>query len=169
MPNKKLSKKSSRVKRSNNRYKKIKNNANNGMITTEWGPSGWFFLHNISFGFPIEDHKITRELKQRYYSFFYNLQFVLPCRKCRENYIKNISEKDTKLTLNVFNNRETFKKWLYDLHNKVNKLTNKNINFTYDDLNKKYEKLRAKCDHSDKKTHIGCSIPLNNFSSFNFC
>ena len=142
--------------------KKIKNNSNNGMITTQWGPSAWFFLHNVSFGFPIENSKITKELKQRYYAFFYNLQFVLPCKKCRDNYSKNINDKDTKLDLNVFNTRESFKKWLFNLHNKVNKLTGKTIQFTYKELNDKYEKLRAKCNSVG---HVGCNVPLNGVSN----
>ena len=165
MPKKssKRSKKKSK-KKSSKKIKNNYNNSNNGMMTTQWGPSGWFFLHNISFGFPIENSKINKELKQRYYAFFYNLQFVLPCKKCRDNYAKNINEKDTKLDLSVFNTRESFKKWLFNLHNKVNKLTGKNTQFTYQDLNDKYEKLRAKCDVKSVG-HVGCNIPLNGVSS----
>jgi hypothetical protein len=131
----------------------IKNNENNGMITRIWGPSAWFFLHIITFNYPVTP---TDEDKQNYYNFFYNLQYVLPCGKCRINYKNNIYEDDTKLTLDVFNNRDSVKMWLYKLHNKVNELTGKNVTITYDEMNKNIEQYRAICDNNDK-THIGCN------------
>ena len=125
------------------------------MITRIWGPSAWFFLHIVTFGYPMNP---IEEDKKNYYNFFYNLQFVLPCGKCKLNYKNNINENDTKLTLNVFDSRESVKLWLFNLHNKVNELTKKNTHFTYDELNKKYEEYRAVCDMSSGG-HIGCSIP----------
>ena len=125
------------------------------MITRIWGPSAWFFLHIVTFNFPVNP---TNEDKLNYYNFFYNLQFVLPCGKCRINYRNNIDENDTKLSLDTFNDRETLKIWLYKLHNKVNSLTNKNINITFEEVNKKFEQYRAICDNSSK-SHIGCSTP----------
>ena len=133
----------------------IKDNKNNGMVTAIWGPSAWFFLHIITFNYPINP---TEDDKLNYYNFFYNLQFILPCGKCRINYQKNINEEDTKLSLSTFNDRETLKMWLYKLHNKVNLLTHKNVNIKFDEVNKKYEQYRAICDSSNK-LHVGCTTP----------
>jgi len=133
----------------------VNHDPNNGMITSIWGPSGWFFLHLITFGYPINPTNID---KKNFYNFFYYLQYVLPCGKCKINYKNNINEVDTKLTMDVFNSRDSIKLWLMNLHNKVNLLTKKNIHFTYDELNFKYEKFRAKCDNSNN-SHIGCIIP----------
>ena len=133
----------------------IKDNKNNGMVTAIWGPSAWFFLHIITFNYPINP---TEDDKLNYYNFFYNLQFILPCGKCRINYQKNINEEDTKLSLSTFNDRETLKMWLYKLHNKVNLLTHKNVNIRFDEVNKKYEQYRAICDSSNK-LHVGCTTP----------
>ncbi len=136
----------------------IKDNENNGMITRIWGPSAWFFLHIVTFNFPINP---TNDDKQNYYNFFYNLQFVLPCGKCRINYKNNINDPDTKLTLDVFNTRDSVKLWFYKLHNKVNNLLGKDVNITFDDMNKHFEQYRAICD-TNNKSHIGCNTAQYN-------
>jgi hypothetical protein len=38
--------------------KTIKNNQNNGFMTSIWGPAIWHFLHIISFNYPIEPKKL---------------------------------------------------------------------------------------------------------------
>ena len=51
-------------------------NLDNGLMTRIWGPSGWLFLHCISFGFPykIDPTKPEHLEKQNdYYRFFYYL------------------------------------------------------------------------------------------------
>lgn len=126
----------------------------NGMITKIWGPCAWFFLHSITFNYPLNP---TAEDKQNYLNFFYNLQYILPCKTCRINYVKNIQEEDTLLSIDTFNNRHTLKLWLYNMHHKINNLTGKESKYTFTDLNNQYEEYRASC--SNTSGHVGCANP----------
>lgn len=77
-----------------------------------WGPHAWFFLHTISFNYPINP---TTEDKLRYKSFFYDLQHILPCKYCRNNYRKKLKENPIRL-----DSRKDLFEWLVDIHNEVN-------------------------------------------------
>ena len=84
-----------------------------------WGPHGWNFLHYVSLGYPQE----PTENDKRYYKDFYtSLQNVLPCATCQGNYKKNLSELPID---NALQSRDSLVKWVIDVHNKVNKETNK--------------------------------------------
>ena len=53
------------------------------MQVNKWGPSGWTFLHTITFNYPekpSDDDKL-------YYSQFFNLLSVtLPCKYCQASF-----------------------------------------------------------------------------------
>lgn len=129
-------------------------NANNGLITKIWGPSGWEFLHSVTFGYPIEP---SDEQKEKYKKFFELVGDVLPCKYCRISYQKFITDDDTKLTNDIMKNRSTLTKWFYDIHNKVNDKLGVNYGITFDDVVKKYESYRASCTNKKEK---GCTNPL---------
>ena len=75
------------------------------MLTSVWGPNLWHVLHTISFNYPV---KPTEKDKKRYMNFIKSLQYVLPCRYCRDNLKKNL--KVVKLNKSVMKNRDTFSK-----------------------------------------------------------
>ena len=91
----------------------------NSIKPNVWGPSGWKFMHYISFGYPENP---TNEDKINYKNFYNNLQHILPCEKSSINYNKNITEHpiDNHLT-----DRDSLVKWVIDIHNQVNKESNK--------------------------------------------
>jgi hypothetical protein len=128
-----------------NTFKKEDYNSKDGMLTTIWGPSLWHSLHAISFNYPI---KPTKEDKQHYLEFFKNLRWVLPCKYCRENYVKNI--KQIPLTMKTMQNRATFSRWLYDLHEEINKMLGKKSNLSFDDVRNRYEMFRSRCIDENK-------------------
>lgn len=115
-------------------------NSGDGMLTSVWGPSMWHTLHAISFNYPV---KPTPEDKQKYLKFFKSIGGILPCRYCRENFKKNI--KAVPLTYATMKNRETFSRWLYNLHEEINKMLGKNSNLSYTDVRDRYELFRARC------------------------
>jgi len=134
-------------------------NENNGFSSNIFGPPLWLFLHIISFNYPIHP---TQTDKNNYRNFILNLQNVLPCKTCRENLTKNF--KQLPLTMNDMENRDTFSRYVYNLHNVINKMLHKNVNISYDDVKKQYEQYRAKCDVKNKtikNKHVGCIVPLN--------
>jgi hypothetical protein len=109
------------------------------MLPKIWGESGWDFIHFVTLGYPENP---TAEDRQRYYQYFTDLQYVLPCDKCR----KNMAEHLKQLPLNdqVLANRESLVKWGIDLHNIVNYYTGKPI-LTYEQAMKEInDKMKAK-------------------------
>lgn len=132
-------------------------NSNDGMLTYVWGPPLWHSLHTISFNYPVNP---TREQKQQYYAFFTSLQWVLPCKYCRDNFKKNLET--LPLDSYALSSRHTFSKWLYDMHNLVNKNLGKPITLTFDQVRNRYENFRARCIEENKPTKIekGCTNPL---------
>lgn len=136
-----------------------------GMMTSVWGPPMWHILHTISFNYPI---KPTEEQKKHYFKFYKNLQNILPCRYCRENLTNNL--KKHKLNKAVMKNRETLSKWVYELHETINKMLGKTSGLSYEDVRDRYEHFRSRClvdpdgveipQTAFKNKESGCTEPL---------
>ena len=62
-------------------------NSGDGMMTSVWGPPLWHSLHTISFNYPIIP---TEDQRIHYYNFYNSLQYILPCKYCRDNLVKNM-------------------------------------------------------------------------------
>lgn len=141
-----------KINKSRKNQERIYNNedysSGDGMMTTVWGPSVWMFLHTMSFNYPIEP---SEEEKINYRNFVLSLQNVLPCKYCRINLIKNF--KELPLTMDSMKNRESFSRYVYNLHELVNRMLKKKSNLTYDDVRERYEHFRARCtkDLKEKK------------------
>lgn len=115
-------------------------NSGDGMVTTVWGPAIWHFIHTMSFNYPANP-SLTQ--KKQYMSFIYSLQNILPCGKCRENLKKNME----KMPLNMENmkSRATFSKYIYLLHEHVNKMLGKTSGLSYKEVRERYEHFRSRC------------------------
>tara|TARA_B100001287_G_C22556508_1_gene469346 strand:+ start:136 stop:678 length:543 start_codon:yes stop_codon:yes gene_type:complete len=137
-------------------------NSGDGMLTAVWGPPLWHSLHTISFNYPV---KPTKEDKENYYNYFKSIMNVLPCRYCRENYKQNL--KKLKYGKKYFKNRETLSRFVYDLHETINKNLGKESGLTYNQVRDRYEHFRARClndtkkeSKKSKKIEKGCTDPL---------
>jgi len=136
-------------------------NSNDGMLTSVWGPPLWHALHTMSFNYPV---KPTKEQQQYYFDFFTNLKNVLPCKYCRDNYSLNLQKYP--ITSKVLKNRESFSKWLYNIHELVNTNLNKKSGLTYENVRDRYETFRSRCLNDPKskiindKVEKGCTEPL---------
>lgn len=131
-------------------------NSNNGLITKIWGPGGWTFMHSITFGYPINP---TNEQKKQYKHFFESVGDVLPCSYCRESYKNFILTGKTKLTDEVMENRESLTKWLYFLHEAVNRKLGVDYGVSYNDVANRYESYRAICNSLNDTHAVGCLKP----------
>ena len=121
-------------------FKKEHYNANDGFLTTTWGPPLWHYLHTMSFNYPTHP---TPEDKIHYLNFILQLEYVLPCKYCRINLKKNFIQ--LPLTMKNMKNRESFSRYIYELHELVNKMLNKESGLTYKDVRDRYENFRSRC------------------------
>jgi hypothetical protein len=128
-----------------------------GMLTSVWGPPLWHVLHTMSFNYPV---KPTTEQKQYYYEFFINLKNILPCKYCRDNYKSNLEKYP--LTKKIMKNRDSLSRWVYELHEIINKKLGKISGLTYEDVRDRFEHFRSRCISENKNPTIekGCTEPL---------
>lgn len=81
------------------------------MDTRYWGPSGWRFLHQITFAYdPGSQRKAIKTL-------FTSLPFVLPCKFCRASLTEYMLADPLAPALE---SRDLLTKWLWRIHNQVN-------------------------------------------------
>tara|TARA_B100000989_G_C19417462_1_gene417098 strand:- start:123 stop:731 length:609 start_codon:yes stop_codon:yes gene_type:complete len=138
-----------------------------GMLTSVWGPSMWHYLHTMSFNYPISPSK---DEKKHYLDFVKSLKYTLPCKYCRANLVTNF--KSMPLTMKEMKNRDTFSRYVYGLHELVNKMLGKKSGLTYCQVRERYEHFRARCtitkpkifkvvkNKTKKKKEKGCTEPL---------
>jgi hypothetical protein len=142
-------------------------NSGDGMLTSVWGPPMWHYLHTMSFNYPVEP---TKEQKIHYRDFVLNLRNVLPCKYCRMNLANNLKKKP--LMMCHMKSRETFSRYIYELHETVNRMLNKKSNLTYCEVRDRYENFRSRCTEEKpkvftfkrtttrRKKEKGCTEPL---------
>lgn len=139
-------------------------NSGDGMLTYVWGPALWHSLHTISFNYPVHP---TEKEKKNYRKWVLGLKDVLPCRYCRENLKRNM--KKLPLTMDKMASRETFSRYMYELHEHINTMLNKKSGLSYEDVRERYEHFRARCFQdkevpkhaSTHKSHeSGCITPM---------
>jgi hypothetical protein len=148
-------------------FKKSEYNSGDGILTTVWGPALWHYIHAMSFNYPVNP---TTEDKKHYRDFIYNLRYVLPCKYCRINLTNNLKQK--RLLACHMKNRSTFSKYVYELHELVNKMLGKKSQLSYCDVRERYEHFRSRCTdekprvftfkttRTRKKKEKGCTEPL---------
>ena len=148
-------------------FSKKEYNSGDGMLTSVWGPSMWHYLHIISFNYPINPTKLQ---KNKYKQFLLNLQYTLPCKYCRINLKNNF--KKFPLKQEIFENRDKFSRYIYNLHELINKMLGKKSNLSYCDIRDRYEQFRSRCvienskifkykkNFNKTKKEKGCITPL---------
>lgn len=119
--------------------------SNDGMMTSIWGPAAWHFLHTVSFNYPIRP---STQDKNSYRHLIQNLKCILPCGKCRKNLLKNF--KKLPLTTQHMASRDTFSRYVYDLHEVINTMLCKTSGLSYEAVRDKYEYFRARCSNKTK-------------------
>ena len=117
-----------------------------GMMTKIWGPAMWHYLHTMSFNYPVNP---TNEDKKNYRDFIINLKNVLPCKYCRINLTNNFKKKPIQMC--HMKSRDTFSRYIYELHETVNKMLNKKSNLTYCEVRERYEHFRSRCTNEKPK------------------
>jgi hypothetical protein len=79
-----------------------------------WGPHYWFFLHTISITYPHHPNAVT---KKKYYDLIQNFHIFLPI----ENIATQFSDLLEQYPITPYlDNRESFVRWTWFIHNKIN-------------------------------------------------
>jgi len=148
-------------------FKKKDYESGDGMLTSIWGPSMWHFLHTMSFNYPVNP---SYKDQINYRNFILSLQNILPCKHCRNNLKTNL--KANPLTMMHMKNRDKFSRYIYKLHETINKLLGKKSGLTYCEIRERYEHFRSRCTEdkpkiltiksakTKKKQEKGCTEPL---------
>lgn len=134
--------------------------SNEGMLTSVWGPAMWHVLHTISFNYPVRP---SHEHKLKYYRFVLSIGDVLPCIHCRNNFKNNL--RDVGFSKRCFKDRKHFSRFMFDLHNQVNRMLGKNEESSFRKVRERYEHFRSRCiDDLQSSTPVkqenGCIEPM---------
>ena len=121
-----------------------------GFMTKCWGPSLWHTWHIMALNYDP-----TR--KAQYQLFLEGMKGTLPCGSCRDNLEKNLQQ--VGYGSHVYESRETYAKFVFDLHNAINQMLNKPIQTDFEATMQHYEKFRAKsCSQMEKD---GCKSSMS--------
>ena len=74
-------------------------------------------MHAVAFTYPESP---TPNERKQYIDFFKSLEAVIPCPSCRQHYGEHINSTPIEA-----DNTENLSRWVYDLHDKVNKRNGK--------------------------------------------
>ena len=120
-----------------------------------WGPHYWFFLHTIAMSYPDHPNAVT---KKKYYDFVQNIPLFIPVESMAGEFSKLLDQYPVQPYLD---NKESFIRWMWFIHNKINqKLEKPQISLNefyvkyyeeYKPINEKmseYYKIRGKIIYS---------------------
>ncbi|AYV78956.1 MAG: putative FAD-linked sulfhydryl oxidase [Edafosvirus sp.] len=93
-----------------------------------WGYHTWNFMHYITLSY---SENPTEEEMNDIKNFFLLIPKVLPCEKCRKNFILNLQKYP--LTPQILQSKHQLILWLINMHNEVNIELGKPL-ITYDDV-----------------------------------
>lgn len=99
-----------------------------------WGTDLWKTLHRFSLAYPKDSPSDQHKQKAR--DFYGSLDYMLPCPWCKVHYGRYFKRTFTDETVA---SREALVKWVYDLHNEVNRRLGKpKSDVTIEDLPRLY-------------------------------
>lgn len=101
-----------------------------------WGPHYWFFLHTIAMSYPIHPNAVT---KKKYYDFVQNIPLFIPVESMAGEFSKLLDQYPVQPYLD---NRESFIRWMWFIHNKINKKLEKPLISLNDFYVKYYEEYK---------------------------
>ena len=122
--------------------------SNDGMQTAIFGPVFWMALHLVSFNYPVHP---TEEQKKHYRKYIKATGRVLPCRYCRDNFSANYERASQP---DDFDSREKLSRFVYRLHEEVNRMLNKESRVSYEQVRDMYEGFRSRCLSTEEEAAI---------------
>lgn len=99
-----------------------------------WGPHYWFFLFTIAMSYPTRVNSVT---KRKYYDFIQNLPLFIPNPSIGNKFSSLLDKYPVSPYLD---NRESFVRWVFFIHNKVNVMLNK-PEISFEEALRRYQEL----------------------------
>jgi hypothetical protein len=84
------------------------------MDPTIWGPSYWFFLHNVAFNYPLYPTTIQKKI---HFRLIHNFHEFLPNKSIAGLFVKLLEQYPITPYLD---SKPDFIKWVHFMHNKIN-------------------------------------------------
>ena len=106
------------------------------MIPEVWGPYFWHTMHFVAEGYPENP---TYKNKIEYTQFYKSIIKVLPCKSCSRNFKRHAKKYDIK---NYLKSRKRLMKWVYLVHNEVNKELKKRTVYKWSNVWNKHKKIK---------------------------
>jgi len=106
-----------------------------------WGPHYWFFLHTIAMSYPVHPNAVT---KKKYYDFVQNIPLFIPVESMSGEFSKLLDQYPVQPYLD---NKESFIRWMWFIHNKINKKLEKpqiSLNDFYVNYYEEYKPINEK-------------------------
>ena len=102
---------------------------------TSWGPAAWTLMHTVSFTYPDAPNE---QDKQRAFDFMHAVAAMLPCLRCRRDWVHYLSQHLNDVTTSHLESREAFARFLVTGHNYVNEKLRKPL-FDYETVQRMYD------------------------------
>jgi len=124
-----------------------------------WGPHYWFFLHTIAHNYPNYPNKVTI---RKYYDLIQNMPLFIPNEKIGNDFSKLL---DRFPVTPYLDNRDSFIRWMHFIHNRINRILDKeelNLFEALEDYREKYKPPPIKISEkmNIKKEYIIASFTL---------
>ena len=128
---------------------------------TIWGPHYWFFLHTSAMCYPNRPNAVT---KKKYYEFVQNIPLFIPNENISGEFSKLL---DKYPVMPYLDNRESFVRWMWFMHNKINQKLEKPeitlnefyVNY-YESYKPKNDKLMEYYKLRDKAIYGGIIVSI---------
>ena len=117
-----------------------------------WGPHYWFFIHTIALTYPKTPNAIT---KRKYYDFIMNLPLFIPNPALGDSFARYLDQYPVTPYLD---NRQSFIRWVFFLHNRINKALGKNPISFYEALDTYYNLYKPKPSYQISRTAVFFAI-----------
>ena len=101
-----------------------------------WGPELWMILHSAAERIGTSHVKLPQEELRIWTNLLSSLRYSLPCPICKKHFTAYLLSHP----INPFN-REFIRNWLYNIHNKVNNVTEKLNIITIEQIPEIYSKI----------------------------
>lgn len=123
-----------------------------------WGPHYWFFLHTVSHTYPLHPNSVT---KRKYYDLIQNMALFIPNEKIGNDYNKLL---DNYPVTPYLANRDSFIRWVHFIHNRMNKILDKEEITLFESLDNYRSLYKSKQVKLSEKYNIRKEYILGGFT-----